>query len=82
MPTARITVTAISDEGDTVIIWGRPDNASDGSEPVGYAFQAKGGHDTAALAEQASRLAAGTEAVVEYTVVVEGWSIARALSVL
>jgi hypothetical protein len=82
MPTARITVTAVTDEGDTVIVWGRPDNTPDDSDPIGYAFQAKGDEATITLAEQASRLASGTEAVIEYTEVVDGWSVALGLTVL
>jgi hypothetical protein len=80
MPTARITVTAVSDEGDNVIVWRRPEGASDDAEPLGYVFQAGGDHDTVALAERASRLAAGTEAVIEYTTVVDGWNLGRGLS--
>ena len=82
MPTARITVTAVSDEGDTVIVWGRPDDAPDGSGPVGYVFQAKGDEATITLAEAASRLASGTEAVIEYTEMVDGWNVASSLTVL
>jgi hypothetical protein len=81
MPVARVTVTAVNDEGDTVIVWGRPHHAADNTEPVGYAFQTKGDHDAAALAEQASRLAAGTAAIIDHTPVVDGWNIARSLTV-
>jgi hypothetical protein len=80
MPTTRITVTAVSAEGDTVIVWGRADSAPNGTEPVGFAFQAKGDDATVALAEEASRLAAGTEAIIEYTVVAEGWNLGRGLA--
>jgi hypothetical protein len=80
MSVAHITITAVSDEGDTVIIWGRPDDAPDGTEPTGYAFQTKGDHDTVAHAERASRLTAGVEAVIEYTAVVDGWNVGRGLS--
>jgi hypothetical protein len=45
-------------------------------------FRTKGSHDTAALAEDARRLAAGTEAVIDHTPVVDGWSVARSLTVL
>jgi hypothetical protein len=80
MPTVRITVTAVSDEGDTVIIWGRPDDAPDAA-PVGYAFQTTGDHDTVTLAEQASRLASGTKVIIDYTAVAEGWNLGRGLTV-
>jgi hypothetical protein len=60
MSTGLITVIAVTDEGDTVIVWGRPDDTPDDTEPIGYAFHAKGGHDTVALAEQASRLTSGS----------------------
>jgi hypothetical protein len=65
MPIARITVTAVSDEGDDVIVWGRPEDAPDDSEPVGFVFQAKGEHADDGLAERASRLAPGAEAVID-----------------
>lgn len=57
MPVARITVTAVSDEGDTVIVWGRTEHTPEGSEPVGFAFQTKGEDSDVGLAERASRLA-------------------------
>jgi hypothetical protein len=76
MPIARITVTALSDEGDTVIVWGRPDD----SEPIGFAFQAKGEQADVGLAERASRLARGTEAVIDYASVAGDWNLARGLS--
>jgi hypothetical protein len=44
-------------------------------------FQTKGGHDTAALAEDASRLAAGTEAAIDDTPVVDGWNVAYGMTV-
>jgi hypothetical protein len=69
MPVARITVTAVSDEGDTVIVWGRPENAPNDSE------QADVG-----LAERASRLARGTEAAIDYTSIAGDWNLARGLS--
>ena len=66
MPIARITVTAVSDEGDNVIVWGRPEQAPDDSELVGFTFQAKGERVDVALAERASRLACGVEANIDY----------------
>jgi hypothetical protein len=39
---AHITLTAVTDEGDTVIVWSRPKDAPDDTEPDGYVFQAKG----------------------------------------
>lgn len=78
MPIARITVTAVSDEGDNVIVWGRPEHADD-SEPVGYAFQTKGEHADVGLAERASRLSAGAEAVIDYAPVADEWNVARGL---
>jgi hypothetical protein len=80
MPTAHITVTAVSDEGGQVVVWGRPDHAPD-DMPVGYAFQSTGDHDTVALADRASRLASGAAVVVEYTQVVDGWNVGRGLTV-
>ena len=80
MPIARVTVTAVSDEGDNVTVWGRPEHAADDSEPIGFTFQAKGEHGDLELAERASRLARGTEAVIEYTSLADDWNIARGLS--
>lgn len=81
MPTARVTVTAVSDEGDTVIVWGRPPGARSDSQPIGYAFRAESDPGTVALAEQASRLAAGTEAVIDYVAVTGEWCRARGLAI-
>jgi len=81
MPIARITVTAVSDEGDNVIVWGRPEHAPDDSEPVGFTFQAKGERVDVALAERASRLAYGTEAAIDYVSVAVDWNLAKGLSV-
>jgi hypothetical protein len=80
MPIARITVTAVSDEGDNVIVWGRPENAPGSSQPVGFVFQAKGEQADIGLAERASRLARGTQAAIDYVSVGDGWNLARGLS--
>jgi hypothetical protein len=80
MPVVRITITGVSDEGDNVIVWGRPEHAPDDSEPIGFAFQTKGEHADVDLAERASRLACGTEAVIDCAAVTVGWNVARGLS--
>jgi hypothetical protein len=80
MPVAHIAVSAVSDEGDTVVVWGRPVRDPDEVEPVGFAFHARGEDADAGLAEQASRLASGDEVVIEYVPVVDGWNVARGLS--
>jgi hypothetical protein len=80
MPVARITVTAVSDEGDTVIVWGRLEHAPADSEPIGFAFQTKGEQADVGLAERASRLARGTEAAIDYTSIAGHWNLARGLS--
>lgn len=80
MPAARITVTAVSDEGDSVIVWGRPEHASDDGEPIGFAFQAKGEEANVELAERASRLVCGTEVVIDYVAVTIDWNLSRGLS--
>ncbi len=80
MPIARIRVTAISDEGDTVVVWGRPEYLEEESAPVGYAFQTKGESADAVLAARASRLTSGMECVIEFTPVAAGWALARGLT--
>lgn len=79
MPTARIAVVAISDEGDQVIVWGIPEHDPVG-EPVGYVFSTKTGPANEGLAERASRLATGVQITVEYTPVMDGWAAARGLT--
>lgn len=81
MPIARIIVTAVSDEGGSVVVWGRLEDAADHSESLGFVFQAKRAQADVGLAERASRLARGTRAVVDYTPVTNVWNIARGLSV-
>jgi hypothetical protein len=80
MPLARIIVTAVSDEGDNVVVWGISEDAPDDSDPVGFAFQARGEQADVGLAERASRLAFGTEAVIDYASVTADWSLARGLA--
>ena len=80
MPVARITVTAVSDEGDHIIVWGRPEHGSEDGKPIGFAFQTKGDLGDVELAERASRLARGTEAAIDYVPVVGDWNLARGLS--
>ncbi len=80
MPVARITVTAVSDEGDHVVVWGRTEHGSDVGEPIGFVFQTKGELSDVELAERASRLTPGTEAVIDYTPVVGDWNLAKGLS--
>lgn len=63
-----------------MIVWGRAEHGQDDSEPVGYAFQTKGAHADIGLAERASRLTFGTEAVIEYVSISKGWNLARGLS--
>ena len=81
MPIVRITVTAVSDEGDNVIVWGRPEHAPSEGEPTGFAFQTKGEQADIALAERASRLVGGTKAAIDYIPVAGGWNLGRRLSV-
>ena len=79
MPIARITVTAVSDEGDNVVVWGRPEHAPHGGEPIGFVFQTKGEQADIGLAERASRLVDGTEAAIDYIPVATGWNLGRGL---
>ena len=81
MPTARISVTTVTDEGDTVIVWGRPQHASDDTESLGFVYQTKGSRMDAALAERASRLTRGTQCVITYVVVADEWNVANDLTI-
>ena len=81
MPVARIRVTAVSDEGDNVIVWGRSEGALDDDEPVGFVFQTKGERADVGLAARASQLACGSEAVIDCVSVTVDWNLARGLSV-
>jgi hypothetical protein len=80
MSVARITVTAVEDQGHNVIVWGRLEHTPDDSEPIGYAFQTKGEHADIGLAERASRLAYGTEAVIDFAPLTKDWNLARGLT--
>ena len=79
MPIAHITVTAVSDEGDNVVVWGRSEHAPSENEPVGFVFQTKGEQADIGLAERASRLVDGTEAAIDYIPVATGWNLGRGL---
>ena len=80
MPIVHITVTAVSDEGDNVTVWARPEHAPDDSGPVGFTFQTKGDQADVALAERASRLTYDTKAVIDYVSVAADWNLANGLS--
>jgi len=80
MPLARVSVVSVSDEGDSVIVWGRSDSAPEDSELIGYVFGAEGGRDSRALAERASRRASGALATIDYMAVTGEWRRARGLS--
>jgi glycerol kinase len=73
MPTTRVTVVAVSDEGDTVIVWGRTVGEPQGTA-VAFACRAKDAPYDADLAERASRLAPGAEIDVDVVPVVDGWN--------
>jgi len=79
MPFASVAVTAASDEGDTVIVWGTPDGASGEGEPVGFVFHSSGERGDRQTAMRASRLVRGVEVRIEYSPVSVGWNIARRL---
>jgi hypothetical protein len=78
MPLARISVTAVTDEGHHVIVWGTPEHDPDA--PVGFTFPTKGDDADVGLAQRASRLTAGDKVVIEYMAVTDGWNLARGLS--
>jgi len=80
MPIARITVTAVSDEGDIVVVWGRPKTTPSEGDPIGSAFHTKGEQADIGLAERASRLVDGTETAIDYIPVATGWNLGRGLS--
>ncbi len=60
MPIARITITSVSDEGDQVIIRG---TKGDDHTETAFVFQVKGDGADPGMAERASRLASGAEAI-------------------
>ncbi len=78
MPVVRITIAAVSDEGDTVVVWGRPGHAFDDGEPIGFVFEAK---IDVGLAERASRLACGDVVIIDATPVADGWNRACGLTI-
>jgi hypothetical protein len=80
MPTTRITVTGVSDEGDNVVVWGRPEHAPPEGEPIGFVFQTKGEQADIELAERASRLVVGAHAAIQYTSLAGGWNLGTGLS--
>ena len=80
MPIARITVAAVSDEGDNVVVWGRPEHGPPEGEAIGFVFQTKGEQADIRLAERASRLVDGTEVAIDYIPVTGGWNLGRGLS--
>lgn len=80
MPTARITVTGVSDEGDNVVVWGRPEHSPPEGKPIGFVFQTKGERADIGLAERASRLVGGAHVVINYTPVGGGWNLGTGLA--
>ena len=79
MPTARITVTGVSDEGDNVVVWGSLEHAPPKGEPIGFVFQTKGEQADVELAERASRLVVGAHVVIDYTPLAGGWNLGTLL---
>lgn len=74
----RIVLTDAARKGGHVIVWGTPEHGTD--EPVGFTFPTKGENADVGLAGRASRLVAGTEAVIEYMIVTDEWNVAQGLS--
>ena len=75
-----VTVTAVSDEGNQVIVWGRVAPARSGTHAIGFVFRAAGEDADVMLAEQASRLRRGAMVIIEYRPVVDGWNLATELT--
>jgi hypothetical protein len=80
MAAALVTVTAVSDEGNQVIVWGRVAHPETGTDAVGFVFRATGDDANAELAEQASRLRRDSTVIIEYRPVVGGWNLATKMS--
>ena len=76
MPTTRITVVSVVDEGDQVVVRGV---RSDGRE-MACAFLTKGADGDAELASRASRLSTGDMVDVDAVAVVEEWHVGRGLT--
>ena len=66
---------------DTVVVRGHPIEDSFDTSEVAFVFQTKGERGDIALAENASRLAAGDDVVVEYLPVDVSWNAATGLGV-
>lgn len=76
MPVARVRVVSVSDHGDFVVVRTEDGRTRTGTRPVGYAFQAKGDSVDVSLVERASRLESGSDVVIEYVEIAEGWNLA------
>jgi hypothetical protein len=82
MPIARVTVMAVSDEGDNVVVWGRVEGAPGEGEPLGFVFQTKDEQADIELVERASLLVDGAQVMIDYTPVAGGWNLGTGLSVI
>ena len=80
MPAALVTIGAVSDEGNQVIVWGRVVHAESGIDAIGFVFRATGDDAEAELAERASRLRRDEMVIIEYRPVVAGWNLATKLT--
>ena len=82
MPTIRICVTAVTDEGDTVIVYGVADDpgaeADSPAREVAFVVPAKS-EGSADLAERASRLERGALATIEYRAIEPDWNLVEDL---
>jgi hypothetical protein len=76
MPTTRIAVTSVVDEGDQVVVRGV---RSDGQE-MAFAFVTKGANGDPELAARASRLSAGDVVDVDAVMVIEEWHVGRGIT--
>ena len=79
MPTIRIAVTAVTDEGDTVVVYGVADDTrtevDSSAREVAFVVPAKSEEGSADLAERASRLERGALVTVDYRAIEPGWHL-------
>ena len=79
-----MSLHTVTDEGDTVVVHGRPsgdDSYDSASGEVAIVFRVKTADADPALAERASRLAPGMGVVIDCVRIDDGWYLGRGLEI-